>query len=121
MNRNASIFQAKLDIATAAMRNLSLPEKLQVQIIGFLTYSKALLESQEELEAFLQMISPSLRQRVLQCIFFEELRGNSCFYNNEHLVEFVIKRLNTHIFLPEYTVVAQGEQGDDIYFISKGE
>jgi hypothetical protein len=82
MNRNAALFQAKLDIANAAMKNLSLPEKLQVQVTGFLTYSKALLESQEELEAFLQMISPSLRQKVLKHIFDEILHMNPVFCKN---------------------------------------
>lgn len=79
MNRNAALFQAKLDTANAAMKNLSLPEKLQVQVTGFLTYSKALLESQEELEQFLQMISPSLRQKVLKHIFGDILENNPVF------------------------------------------
>lgn len=50
LNRRATMFQAKLDIANTAMKNLKLPEKLQVSVTGFLTYSKSLLESQEELE-----------------------------------------------------------------------
>lgn len=121
MNRNAAVFQAKLDVANAAMKNLSLPEKLQVQVSGFLTYSKSLLESQEELEAFLQMISPSLRQKVLKHIFNDVLHKNPVLCKNTYLIEFVIKNLNTNIFLPEYSVVTQGEKGDSMYFISKGE
>lgn len=121
MNRNAALFQAKMDIANAAMKNLTLPEKLQVQVTGFLTYSKALLESQEELEAFLQMISPSLRQRVLKHIFNDVLHMNPVFCKNKYLIDFVIQNLNTNIFLPEYSVVTQGEKGNCMYFISKGE
>lgn len=121
MNRNASLFQAKLDTANAAMKNLSLSEKLQVQVTGFLTYSKALLESQEELEEFLQMISPSLRQKVLRHIFKEILEKNPVFGKNKYLIDFVIKRLYTNIFLPEFSVCTQGEKGDSMYFISKGE
>lgn len=121
LNRNAALFQAKLDIANAAMKNLSLPEKLQVQVTGFLTYSKSLLESQAELEAFLQMISPSLRQKVLKHIFADILYANPVFCTNNYLIEFVIQNLNTNIFLPEYSVVTQGEKGDAMYFISKGE
>jgi CRP-like cAMP-binding protein len=121
MNRNAALFQVKLDTANAAMKNLSIPEKLQVQVTGFLTYSKALLESQEELEAFLQMISPSLRQKVLKHIFYDILLNNSVLCRNDYLIDFLIKRLNTHIFLPEFSVVTQGEHGNQMYFISKGE
>lgn len=79
MNRKATAFQAKLDIANAAMKGLGLDERLQVQITGFLTYSKALLESQEELEAFLSMISPSLRHKVLKHIFSDTLIANPVF------------------------------------------
>lgn len=83
LNRKASQFQAKLDIANSAMRNLSLPDKLQVSVTGFLTYSKALLESQEELECFFRMISPSLKQRVLKQLFYEILMLNPVFLENE--------------------------------------
>jgi CRP-like cAMP-binding protein len=121
MNRNAALFQAKLDTANAAMKNLSLPEKLQVRVTGFLTYSKSLLESQEELEAFLQMISPSLRQKVMEVIFFDVLFDNPIFCKNKYLIDFVIEKLYTHIFLPEFSVITQGESGDTMYFISKGE
>lgn len=121
MNRNAALFQAKLDIANAAMKNLTVPEKLQVQVTGFLTYSKALLESQEELETFLQMISPSLRQKVMKHIFYDILLDNEVMCKNTYLIDFLIKRLNTHIFLPEFNVVTQGEHGSEMYFISKGE
>lgn len=69
LNRKATVFQAKIDIANDAMKTLGLPEKLQVEITGFLTYSKSLLESQEELEAFLMMISPSAREKVLKHMF----------------------------------------------------
>jgi hypothetical protein len=121
MNKNAALFQSKLDTANAAMKNLSLPEKLQVKVTGFLTYSKSLLESQEELELFLQMISPSLRQKVMQHIFYDVLYGNQLFCKNKYLIDFVIEKLNTHIFLPDYSVVTQGESGETMYFISKGE
>jgi CRP-like cAMP-binding protein len=121
LNRKASLFQAKLDIANTAMRNLSLPEKLQVSVTGFLTYSKALLESQQELECFFRMISPSLKQRVLKHLFYTVLMSNHVFLRNESWVEFVTRKLDTLILLPEYSIVIQGEKGENLYIISKGE
>lgn len=121
LNRKATTFQGKLDTANAAMRNLGLDNKLQVQITGFLTYSKALLESQEELGAFLQMISPSLRHRVLKHMFSSTLILNPVFNNNMELIDFMSKRFDTQILLPEHSVITQGEQGDDLYAIAKGE
>ena len=121
LNRKATIFQSKMDTANDAMRNLGLPEKLQVEITGFLTYSKALLESQEELEDFLSMISPSARQKVLKFMFTNALMKNPIFQRSHAIIDFVSARLETHILLPEYSVISQGEVGDCLYAISKGE
>jgi len=121
LNRKATIFQGKLDTANEAMKSLGLPEKLQVEITGFLTYSKSLLESQEELEAFLSMISPSARQKVLQHIFRDALLKNLIFNGSTDMIEFVSARLETHILLPDFTVITQGEQGNCLFAIAKGE
>lgn len=121
LNRKTSIFQSKIDTSNDAMRNLGLPEKLQVEITGFLTYSKALLESQEELEDFLLMISPSARQKVLKFMFTAALMKNPIFQESQVIIDFVSARLETRILLPEYSVILQGELGDCLYTISKGE
>lgn len=121
LNRKSANFQEKLDIANDAMRHLGLPEKMQVEITGFLTYSKALLESQEELEEFLMMISPSARQKVLKFMFTSSLMLNPAFENSQKMIDFVSPRLETQILLPEYVVVTQGEEGSSLYTISKGE
>jgi len=121
LNRKATQFQSKLDIANTAMKNLSLPEKLQVSVTGFLTYSKALLESQEELECFLRMISPSLKEKVLNHLFKKVLLSNPIFLNNDSWVEYVTRKLDTSILLPEFNIINQGEKGESLYFISKGE
>ena len=120
LNRRAAHFQGKLDTANDAMRHLGLPEKIQVEITGFLTYSKALLESQEELEEFLSMISPSHRQKVLKHMFTQALLKNSIFQKSISMIEFFSARLETHILLPDYTLLTQGEAGDSLFAISKG-
>lgn len=121
LNRKATNFQTKLDTANDAMRNLGLPEKLQVEITGFLTYSKSLLESQEELEEFLYMISPSSRQKVLKFMFTSALMTNPIFQKSQIVIDFVSARLDTRILLPEFIVVTQGEIGDCLFAIAKGE
>lgn len=121
LNRKAAEFQQKLDTANDAMRHLGLPEKLQVEITGFLTYSKSLLESQEELQAFLSMISPSAKQKVLKHMFTSSLVSNPIFQKSQSMIDFVAARLETHILLPEFTVLTQGEEGESLFIISKGE
>ena len=56
LNRKASNFQEKFDSTTSTMKNLNLPEKLQTKVTGYLTYTQSLLDSQNELKAFLDVI-----------------------------------------------------------------
>lgn len=67
------------------------------------------------------MISPSLKERVLKHIFSDILKKNELFGENESLVKFVTRKLDTRILLPEYSVINQGEKGENLYFIAKGE
>ena len=121
LNRKASNFQEKFDSTTSTMKNLNLPEKLQTKVTGYLTYTQSLLDSQNELKSFLDVISPSLREEVIQHIFAETLRNNSIFNFDESLIQFLTKKLKTQIHMPEDEIITQGEDGDNLYIISKGE
>ena len=121
MNRKASIFQEKFDITTTAMKNLNLPEELQTKVTGFLTYTESYLASQNELKLFLDMITPSLRQEVIQVIFSKTLKNNPIINFDPSLIDFLTKKLETKIYMPEDMVITQGEVGKYLYFIAKGE
>lgn len=83
LNRKATLFQERIDIANTAMKNMKLPEKLQSRVIRFLRYTNTLLESQKELEIFLEMIPPSLREVVIMIIFEKLLKDKMPFMNNK--------------------------------------
>lgn len=122
LNRKASKFQEKFDITTTTMKNLNLPEPLQVKIIGFIMYTQNFLESQTELKQFLDTIAPSLRAEVIQHIFSETLRNNPILNYNDALINFVTKKLETNIHMPEDELITQGEEcTGGLYFIAKGE
>lgn len=121
LNRKASLFQEKFDMTTSTMKNLNLPVKLQTKVTGYLTYTQDLLESQNELKGFLDVISPSLREEVIQHIFAETLRNNPIVNYDPTLIEFLTKKLNTQVHMPEDEIITQGEDGNRLYFISKGE
>ena len=121
MNRKASNFQEKFDITTTTMKNLNLPEKLQTKVTGFLTYTQSHLDSQNELTSFLDVISPSLRQEVIQHIFSRTLMNNEIVNFDMTLIDFLTKKLETKIHMPEDQIITQGELGAYLYFIAKGE
>jgi hypothetical protein len=121
INRKASRFQEKFDITTTTMKNLNLPEKLQTKVTGFLTYTQNMLDSQNELKSFLDTISPSLRQEVIQYIFSETLKNNPIVNYDLNLIDFLTKKLETQIHMPEDQIITQGESGRYLYFMAKGD
>ena len=90
-------------------------------MISFITYTQGLFESQDELKTFLSLISPSLREEVLKWIFAKTLNVNPIFKGNDDLIQFITTKLNAKNHLPEDTIIRQGEEGDALYFIAKGE
>jgi hypothetical protein len=102
------------------MKNQGLPKKLQQEVIGYLTYTQALLSSQQELEIFLNLVSPSLKEKAIKHIFSEVLRENPIFEGNDQLIDYLTRKLITKIYQPEEQIVSQGEIGEKIYFIAKG-
>ena len=121
MNRKTALFHEKIDISNTAMKTLGLPEQLQKRVISFITYTQNLLEFQDELKKFLSIISPSLREEVLCFMFATTLNGNKLFRGKEGLIKFVTSKMDTKIHLPEDTIVIQGEEGDKLFFIARGE
>jgi hypothetical protein len=121
MNIKASKFQEKFDSTTTTMTKLSLPEKLQSKVTGFLTYTQKSLDQQNELKAFLDIISPSLRSEVIQHIFRDSLKNNAIFNYDVNLIDFLTKKLETSIHLPEDEIITQGQDDKRLFFIAKGE
>ena len=79
------------------------------------------LEQQKELDSFLDMISPSLRLEVTRHIFGEAIAKNEVLSGNADLIEFVVYKLNTLLYLPEDHICKQGDIGTKLYFLAKGE
>ena len=119
-NLKATIFQEKFDMTTSTMKKLSLPAKLQTKVTGYIVYTQSLLDFQNELKSFLNVISPSLREEVIQHIFAEALKSNPIFNFDYSLIMFLTKKLTTQIHMPEDEIITQGEDGEHFYIISKG-
>lgn len=62
-----------MDTANTAMNNMHIPDTIQDEVREFMIYIQATQDQQEELQKFLQMISPSLKQKVAICIFTKVL------------------------------------------------
>ena len=121
MNRKAARFQEQIDTANTAMKNMKLPEEIQKKVQNYMLYTQSTLDTQKELDAFLDMISPSLSLQVSKHIFSEAIMHNEIFLGNAELTEFIVPKLVTLLYLPEDQICRQGEIGVSLFFLAKGE
>ena len=119
-NRKSMKFQERIDMTRNSMKNLNLPESIQQKVINFMTFTQNLLDSQKEMQEFLFMISPSLRMEVVKHMFLTIVENNKYLFNKE-LIEFISRYLQVEIYMPEAQIVSEGDAGDTLYFLSKGE
>ena len=84
-------------------------------------YTHETLTNQKELNQFLEMLSPSLESEVKRYIFGLTIRETNVFTGADpNLIEFVIQNVTANIFLPEAMIISQGDYGETMYFLSKG-
>jgi CRP-like cAMP-binding protein len=121
LNRKATKFQDKLDTVNTAMKNMKLPEDTQKNVQNYIMSTQSTLDHQQEMDAFLKMISPSLRLEVTKHIFSMIVIKNPLFENNEDLIDYLVRYLNTLLYLPEDIIIKQGETPDNLYFLARGE
>ena len=79
LNRKAAVFQEKMEYASETMKNLRIPEGIQDDIKTYLTYTQTTLDHQKDLDSFLNMLSPSLKQEVSTHIFHDSILKNTVF------------------------------------------
>ena len=120
MSDKTNKFIQKLDSCNTAMRNLCVPKDLHSDVVGYLTYTEGLLASQNELETFLSLISPSLKERVIKHIFSTVLSETEMFKGRNLLIESLTRKLQTNTCQPEEIIINQGGDPDNLYFIARG-
>jgi len=73
------------------------------------------------MDKFINSISPSLKDKVTQHIFGEAMKKNELFANNSSMQNFMIRNLKLLLMMPEDEICVQGEIGEEMFFIAKGE
>ena len=121
MNHKSTIFQDKMESATSTMENIDLPNLLQKDIQEYLTYTHKNLDQQNELDSFLQQLSPSLKVEVRNTLMKGSISKNPVFDNSEGAIDAVLSDLSILLFMPEDIILKQGDEGNIIYFVSSGE
>ena len=122
LNRKSEHFQGMIDTADEAMKNLNMPVGIMDDVKYYLSYTRSTYDHQKDLDKFLAMISPSLRQRVTHHIFNNSIGNNEVFKGQDHALEsLILPHLKIKLFMPEEEIIRQSEQAKSMFFISKGE
>ena len=90
------------------MKHMKIPDEIQTKVIHFMKTTQHSLDQQKELDAFLAMISPSLRKDVVKVTFASIINQNEMFNNSdesESLILSVVSNLHSLLFLPEDMIV----------------
>ena len=125
-------------MANTAMKQMDLPLKFQLQVQEFLIFTQGTKSEQTQLKKFLEMISPSLAEKVSILIFSKVIQKNRRFkmvfrmkqkiltqsmgfkVDMQEIVSMMISKFKTELREPENTIVKQFDQTDSIYLIAKG-
>lgn len=121
LNRKATKFQEKVENANAAMKNLSIPVELQVEVQKYLDYTQSTSDHQQELKNFLELIPPSLTEMVVKHISQQAISKNEVFKHTPNILDFILTELMPCQYTPEDAIIRQGEKAENIYFLCKGE
>ena len=101
-------------------KNLKLNTDIEKDIKHYISYIENTFENQREMDSFLAILSPSLKRRVIFNIFKEALFSNKIFKNQDEVVNTLCEKLETRLFMPEDTVIVQGSEANNMFFIASG-
>lgn len=100
-----------MEYATDTMNVLGLDDSVQEEVKHYLTYTQIKQDYQEDYEKFMTMLSPSLKQKVVNNINNISILKNPIFKDQTDLIESILDRLRTRPFLPEDKIIKQGDIG----------
>ena len=105
LNRKSTRFQEVQDTANTAMKNMKLPESVQIKISDYLIYTHAMLDTQEEYDRFESNLSPSLKEDVNKIIYGRIIDSNVIFRGNDEIGQFITNRLKNFFSKPEEEII----------------
>jgi hypothetical protein len=79
LNQKSSDFQSKVTQVNTTISNLGLPSGLRDKIRDFVLANEDGLQAQEEMSKFMDTISPSLREQVVNHDFYDVVQGQETF------------------------------------------
>ena len=108
MNRRANKFQETIEFATSTMKTIKLDPKVHTQVVEYLTLRQDEMDSQQELESLLTMVSPNLRHLMIQHLFLSCITDISYFSQSPEVIDFIVQNIEAMQFMAEDYIIKQG-------------
>lgn len=122
MNKKSTHFDEQLDLVNSTMRQMKLPEEIQDHVLKFMFHVQNQPDLHQDLDTFFSILNDPLRKQILYHNNSQLLKQVQFFADCSSVEQcFFICKLKPVLFLPKDNVVSEGEQGDNLYFISKGQ
>lgn len=121
LNKKENSFQEQMDLVQSTMRSIKLPEKMRDDVTKYLQYIHSNPDIQQDLEKFFSLLSPAIKGQILfhiHSITIEKVDILSVCSDIE--ISFIVKSLKTSLYLPNDLIVRQGEEGDCLFLINRG-
>ena len=99
---------------------MKLPVELQDSIREYMLHTQNLNESQKEMNKFIEMLSPSLKNEVLEYIFIAAFELNDAFKGDHKNIKALIQGILPCMQRPDDIVVEQGDSSTHFFFIADG-
>ncbi len=86
-------------------------------------YTYTNLYRQEELNKFFKLLSPSYKYIVTLHLYKDLLKKNNKLLHglDQKVIDSLVRKLKTSTFIPDDEIFKQGDAGDSIYFLGRGE
>lgn len=123
MTKKQVKFQEQVDTANTAMKNLEIGPEVQQEVRDYFLFTQVTLDEQQELQKFLDLLSPSLKLEVTIHIFAQLMKKKLFAKQSkvDQTIRFLVMKLVTVLSVPEDVLFRQDDESNDMYFIAKGE
>ena len=109
-------------MANSTMRAIKMPSEDQDQVIKYMQYIHETPDVEQDSDKFFEMLSSTLRREVLFKIHKATLDKITILRECSSIEKsFIVSHLVTQLFMEGDQIIRQGEEGDCLYFINKGE
>ena len=122
LNKKQEAYAKAETTANSTMRAIKMPSDQQDKVLDYMEYMHNTPDVEQDLEKFFDLLSTTLKKRVLFKIHKSTLDKILILEQCSSIEKsFIISNLKIAIFMEDDEIMRQGEEGEQLYFINKGE